>query len=106
MEELLLKSKKTVQAFTKKKQQLSLKKVAIGSTFDIFQWKQPNKKTNEYEISINGKKVKKKSDASLVLFSCYKSDFNEGENIISVKTLNDNNIKITDELKFNYSFVS
>ncbi len=106
MEELLLKTRKSVQALTKKNQHLSLKKVAVGSTFDIFQWKQPTKKTNEYEISINGKKVQKRSEASLVLFSCYKSDFNEGENIISVKALTDNNTNIIDKLKFNYSFTN
>ncbi|WP_010179021.1 hypothetical protein [Aquimarina agarilytica] len=105
MEELLLKTKKTVQSLTKKNQRLSLKKVAVGSTFDIFQWKKPNKVANEYEVSINGKKIRKKSEASLVLFSCYKSDFNEGENTFSVKVLNDHSERIMDEVKFNYSFV-
>ncbi|WP_010522994.1 hypothetical protein [Aquimarina agarivorans] len=99
MEELLLKTKR------RNNQKLSLKKVAIGSTFDIFQWKKPSATTNEYEISINGKKSIKKSDSSLVLFSCPKSNFNEGENKISVKVLSGNKQNVTDELKFNYSFL-
>ncbi len=104
MRNLKIRTKVRGFKFPKLKKELAIRKVESGATFYIFQWKQPQNSTHEYEITVNGKKIIKKTEANTILFSCYKSNFNEGENTVQVAAQTSNDCSVTESLKFNYSY--